>query len=67
MSTRTSGGGLGLNLQTTDNVIIFDSDWNQQMDHQAEDRAKLPIDRIWECLLLDSVLHQFQNFDFWMV
>ncbi|PWA80025.1 homeotic regulator [Artemisia annua] len=35
----THAGGLGLNLQTADTVIFFDSDWNPQMDQQAEDRA----------------------------
>ena len=30
---------MGLNLQTADTVIMFDSDWNPQMDRQAEDRA----------------------------
>ena len=35
----TRAGGQGLNLQVADTVIIFDSDFNPQMDRQAEDRA----------------------------
>ncbi|KAJ3426815.1 intein-containing atp-dependent helicase brm precursor [Anaeramoeba flamelloides] len=37
LSTRV--GGLGLNLQTADTVILFDSDWNPQMDNQAQSRV----------------------------
>ena len=35
----TRAGGHGLNLQVSDTVIIFDSDWNPQIDLQAMDRA----------------------------
>ncbi|GMH63265.1 hypothetical protein TL16_g03666, partial [Triparma laevis f. inornata] len=37
MSTRA--GGMGLNLQTADTVILYDSDWNPQPDLQAMARV----------------------------
>mmetsp|Transcript_178524 Transcript_178524/g.572129 ORF Transcript_178524/g.572129 Transcript_178524/m.572129 type:complete len:323 (-) Transcript_178524:136-1104(-) len=35
----TRAGGVGLNLQAADTVVLFDSDWNPQVDLQAMDRA----------------------------
>ncbi|CAO0800894.1 unnamed protein product [Mucor circinelloides] len=35
----TRAGGLGINLTTADVVILYDSDWNPQVDLQAMDRA----------------------------
>jgi SWI/SNF-related matrix-associated actin-dependent regulator of chromatin subfamily A member 5 len=35
----TRAGGLGINLATADFVILYDSDWNPQVDLQAMDRA----------------------------
>ena len=37
MSTRA--GGLGINCQTADTCILFDSDWNPQVDLQAMARV----------------------------
>ena len=35
----TRAGGLGINLQTADTVVLYDSDWNPQADLQAMDRC----------------------------
>lgn len=35
----TRAGGLGLNLQSADTVILYDSDYNPHADQQAQDRA----------------------------
>jgi len=35
----TRSGGMGLNLQTADTCILFDSDWNPQSDIQAMGRV----------------------------
>ena len=35
----TRAGGLGINLQTADTCILYDSDWNPQQDLQAQDRC----------------------------
>mmetsp|Transcript_41662 Transcript_41662/g.99912 ORF Transcript_41662/g.99912 Transcript_41662/m.99912 type:complete len:1104 (+) Transcript_41662:269-3580(+) len=35
----TKSGGMGLNLQTADTAILFDSDWNPQNDLQAMGRV----------------------------
>lgn len=36
----TRAGGLGLNLQTADTVVLFDSDWNPHADLQAQVRQR---------------------------
>lgn len=55
----TRAGGLGINLQTADTVILYDSDWNPQADLQAQDRAhrigqKRPV-QVFRLVTDDSV------------
>jgi hypothetical protein len=59
----TRSGGLGLNLQTADTVILYDSDWNPQWDLQVRlcrlcssatslaPGCKMPVKRLAEQLL----------------
>ncbi|KAJ3368223.1 hypothetical protein HDU91_000764 [Kappamyces sp. JEL0680] len=55
----TRAGGLGINLTAADTVIIFDSDWNPQVDLQAQDRVhrigqKKPV-IVYRFLTSDSI------------
>lgn len=55
----TRAGGLGINLQSADTCIIFDSDWNPHQDSQAQDRChRIGQDRpvvVYRLLTADSV------------
>lgn len=42
----TRAGGLGINLATADTVILYDSDWNPQMDLQGIDDIILQNDKL---------------------
>nr|GMD90895.1 ISWI chromatin-remodeling complex ATPase CHR11 [Ipomoea batatas] len=65
-------GGIGINLATADIVILYDSDWNPQVDLQAQDLAhrigrkevqqytieEKVIERAYKKLALDTLLIQ---------
>lgn len=55
----TRAGGLGLNLTAADTVILWDSDWNPQVDLQAIDRVHRigqtkPV-KIYRFMVKDSI------------
>ena len=55
----TRAGGLGLNLMTANTVILYDSDWNPQMDLQAMDRAhrigQKRVVNVYRLILMDTL------------
>lgn len=57
----TRAGGLGINLATADVVIIYDSDWNPQVDLQAMDRAHR-IGQTKQVRVFRFVTEKFVNF-----
>lgn len=65
----TRAGGLGLNLQSADTVIMFDSDYNPQQDLQAKARAYRlgqkkhvsVLTLVSDCSLEQHILHIAKN------
>jgi hypothetical protein len=53
-------GGVGLNLQSADTVILFDTDWNPQMDLQAQARAHR-LGQKRHCLVLRLFIPKFET------
>jgi SWI/SNF-related matrix-associated actin-dependent regulator of chromatin subfamily A member 5 len=49
----TRAGGLGINLATADIVILFDSDWNPQVDLQAMVRCTYQLKFTNACMRIN--------------
>jgi hypothetical protein len=58
----TRAGGLGINLATADVVIIYDSDWNPQMDLQAMVRLTVGHCTLCELYLIYTVFWELAVF-----
>ena len=58
----TRAGGLGLNLQTADTVIMFDSDWNPQMDQQVPHIYAFSYHTMSLCVTSMSLLYHHVTF-----
>ena len=55
----TRAGGLGLNLQTADTVIMFDSDWNPQMDQQVPHICLISHLTMSHCVTSEALQYHF--------
>lgn len=55
----TRAGGLGINLATADIVILYDSDWNPQVDLQA--MVYIFLFTLFYCYYVIISLFNYQN------
>ena len=59
----TRAGGVGLNLQAADTAIMYDGDWNPQIDLQAQARVHRlgQTKQVWPPLSSSFVTHSVHN------